>query len=202
MLTDDQLWHLSNAMDFKLEAICFKDELPKQLKFNTAYIINLEDSVDEEGNDNQGTHWTCLQVNKYPTGLIEPIFFDPYGAPPSESVKKFVKTTIHRELPYTDKDIQSLMNNACGWYCCAFLHYINKFDRRTGNLYVDVAQFLDFFEDLNTSADFKKNEFILKHFFQSKDPAKRREIDVFTDINSIDGEDDTGVKIPAELKMA
>jgi hypothetical protein len=202
MLTDDQLWHLSNAMDFKLEAICFKDELPKQLKFNTAYIINLEDSVDEEGNDNQGTHWTCLQVNKYPTGLIEPIFFDPYGAPPSESVKKFVKTNIHKELPYTDKDIQSLMNNACGWYCCAFLHYINKFDRRTGNLYVDVAQFLDFFDDLNTSADFKKNEFILKHFFQSKDPAKRREIDVFTDINSIDGEDDTGVKIPAELKMA
>lgn len=202
MLTDSQLWHLSNAMDFKLEAICFKDELPKQLKFNTAYIINLEDSVDEEGNDNQGTHWTCLQVNKYPTGLIEPIFFDPYGAPPSESVKKFIKTNIHKELPYTDKDIQSLMNNACGWYCCAFLHYINKFDRRTGNLYVDVAQFLDFFEDLNTSADFKKNEFILKHFFQSKDPAKRREIDVFTDIDSIDGEDDTGVKIPAELKMA
>ena len=202
MLDDTQLWHLSNAMDFKLEAICFKDELPKQLKFNTAYIINLEDSVDEEGNDNQGTHWTCLQVNKYPTGLIEPIFFDPYGAPPSESVKKFIKTNIHRELPYTDKDIQSLMNNACGWYCCAFLHYINKFDRRTGNLYQDVAQFLDFFDDLNTSADFKKNEFILKHFFQSKDPAKRREIDVFTDIDSIDGEDDTGVKIPAELKMA
>lgn len=202
MLTDSQLWHLSNAMDFKLETICFKDELPKQLKYNTAYIINLEDSVDEEGNDNQGTHWTCLQVNKYPTGLIEPIFFDPYGAPPSEAVKKFIKTNIHRELPYTDKDIQSLMNNACGWYCCAFLHYINKFDRRTGNLYVDVAQFLELFEDLNTSADFKKNEFILKHFFQSRDPAKRREIDVFTDINSIDGEDDTGVKIPAELKMA
>jgi hypothetical protein len=202
MLTDEQLFHLSNAMDFKLEKICFKDELPKQLKFNTAYIINLEDSVDEEGNDNEGTHWTCLQVNKYPTGLIEPIFFDPYGAPPSESVKKFVKMNIHRELPYTDKDIQSLMNNACGWYCCAFLHYINKFDRRTGNLYVDVAHFLDLFDDLNTSADFKKNEFILKHFFQSKDPAKRREIDVFTDINSIDGEDDTGVKIPAELKMA
>ena len=67
---------------------------------------------------------------------------------------------------------------------------------------LEVAQFLDFFDDLNTSADFKKNEFILKHFFQSKDPAKRREIDVFTDINSIDGEDDTGVKIPAELKMA
>lgn len=202
MLTDEQIHHLGDAMDFKIEAICFKDELPKQLKYNTSYIINLENSVDEEGNQNEGTHWTCLQVNKYPTGLIEPIFFDPYGAPPSEAVKKFVTSNIHKDLPYTDKDIQSLMNNACGWYCCAFLHYINKFGHRTGNLYVDVTHFLDLFEDLNTSADFKKNEYVLKHFFQSKDPAKRKEIEVFTDINSISGENDTGVRIPAELKMA
>jgi hypothetical protein len=202
MLTDDQLFHLANAMDFKVEKICFKDELPKKIKFNTAYIINLENSMDEQGNENEGTHWTCLQVNKYPTGLIEPIFFDPYGQPPAESIKKFVKDNIHKELPYTDKDIQSLMNNACGWYCCAFLHYINKFPHRTTNLYVDVAHFLDFFEDLNVSADYKKNEYILKHFFQSKDPAKRKAIDVFTDTSTISGEDDTGVRIPAELKMA
>lgn len=202
MLTDDQLFHLANAMDFNLEKICFKDELPKQLKFNTAYIINLENSMDEEGNDNEGTHWTCLQVNKYPTGLIEPIFFDPYGAPPAESIKKFVKDNIHKDLPYTDKDIQSLMNNACGWYCCAFLHYINKFDRRTTNLYVDVAHFLELFEDLNTSANYKKNEYVLKHFFTSKDPSKRKEIDVFTDTSSISGENASGTKIMAEMKMA
>jgi hypothetical protein len=38
----------------------------------------------ENGEENDGTHWTCMQVNKYPSGQIEPIFFDPYGAPPSE----------------------------------------------------------------------------------------------------------------------
>jgi uncharacterized protein YrzB (UPF0473 family) len=202
MLTDSQLFHLADAMDFKLEKICFKDELPKVLKYNTAYIINLDNSVDEEGNDNEGTHWTCLQVNKYPTGLIQAIFFDPYGQPPAEAVKKFVKDNTHKELPYTDKDIQSLMNNACGWYCCAFLHYINKFDHRTKNLYVDVEHFLDLFEDLDKSADFKKNEYILKHFFRSKDESKRREIEVFANSDTIDGEDDTGIRIPAELKYA
>jgi hypothetical protein len=200
MLTDDQLFHLSNAMDFKLEKVCFKDELPKVLKFNTAYIINLDNSIDEKGEENEGTHWTCLQVNKYPTGLIEPIFFDPYGQPPAEAIKKFVTSNIHKDLPYTDKDIQSLMNNACGWYCCAFLHYINVFPHRTKNLYIDTAHFLDLFEDLNVSANYKKNEYILKHFFQSKDPVKRKEIDVFTDTNSIMGEDSTGTKIMAEMK--
>jgi hypothetical protein len=201
MLTDDQLFHLGNAMDFKIEKICFKDELPKVLKYNTAYIINLENSFDEEGNQNEGSHWTCLQVNKYPTGLIEPIFFDPYGQPPAEAIKKFVTDNIHKDLPYTDKDIQSLMNNACGWYCCSFLHYINKFPHRTNNLYVDVAHYLDLFDDLNTSANYKKNEYILKHFFQSSDPAKRKEIDVFTDTSSISGENSSGTRIDAEIKM-
>jgi hypothetical protein len=67
---------------------------------------------------------------------------------------------------------------------------------------MDVAHFLDFFEDLNESPNFKKNEYILKHFFQSKDPAKRREIDVFVDTDTISGEDETGVKLPVELKYA
>ena len=58
MLDDSQLFHLSDAMGFKLEAVCFKDELPKKLKFNVGYIINLENSLDEEGNENEGTHWT------------------------------------------------------------------------------------------------------------------------------------------------
>ena len=29
------------------------------------------------------------------------------------------------------------------------------------------------FDDLNSSVDFKKNEYVLKHFFQSNDPANR-----------------------------
>ena len=208
MLTDDQLYHLSNAMDFKLEKVCFKDELPKTLKFNTAYIINLEDSVDEEGNDNQGTHWTCLQVNKYPTGLIEPIYFDPYGAPPPECVKKFVKDNIHKDLPYTDKDIQSLMNNACGFYCLAMGHYINASRYRTNDFYTDVSDFMEMFDDLNKSVDFKKNEFILKHFFRSEDPDKRNTIDVYKPIDSISSEDTgkgidgfKGDRIPCDIRI-
>jgi len=200
MLDDSQLFHLSDAMGFKLEAVCFKDELPKKLKFNVGYIINLENSLDEEGNENEGTHWTALQVNKYPSGLIEPLFFDPYGAPPSEAIKKFVKDGCGKPLPYTEKDVQSLMNNACGWYCCAFLHWINVFEGRSKDLYVDASAFLELFDDLNTSIDFKKNEFILKHFFVSKDPKKRKEINVLADINSIDGEDSNGVRLPVELK--
>ena len=79
-----------------------------------------------------------------------------------------------------EKDVQSLMNNACmcGYYCVAFLHYINAWQHRTKDLYADVDIFLHYFDDLNKSIDWKKNEYILKMFFQSSDPALRKEIDV------------------------
>jgi hypothetical protein len=46
------------------------------------------------------------------------------------------------------------------------------------------------FDDLNKSVDFKKNEYILKHFFRSEDPAQRREIDVIKSTESITSEDE------------
>ena len=145
----------------------------------------MDDSYDEKGNLNQGSHWTCLQVNKYPDGTIEPFFFDPYGAPPSENIKKFVKNTTGQKLPYNIKDIQSMMNNACGWYCCALLHFINGNPLRTKHLYTDANSFLELFDDLNKSVDFKKNEWILKHFFMPKDSKLRKEINVIGDLDSI-----------------
>ena len=189
MLTDKQITELSKKMKFSLAGIYFKDELPRKLQYNKGYVINLQDGTDEEGNSNDGSHWTALQVNKYPNGKIEPIFFDPYGVPPSENIKKWVLNNCGKKLPYTEKDIQSLMNNACGWYCCAFLHYINVFEHRSKDLYEDVSLFLDYFDDLNKSIDWKKNEYILKMFFQSKDPSKRKDIEVISSTHNIDGQD-------------
>jgi len=201
-LTDTQIKELAVKMQFKLADCLFKDELEAPLKFNEAYIINLEDSIDKDGNSNDGTHWTYLQCNKYPNDKIECIYFDPYGAPPSENIKKVVKETTGKNgLPHTTADIQSLMNNACGFYCLALGHFINASQYRTKDLFDDVATFIDMFDDLNHSVDFKKNEYILKHFFRSADPQLRKSIDV----DKISDEDEKGgvdmFKLPAEVKM-
>ena len=47
-----------------------------------------------------------------------------------------------------------------------------------GNLYDDIDNFLQMFDDLTTSHEYKKNEFILKQFFRSSDPSLRKEINV------------------------
>ena len=199
MLTDIQIEDLSHRMDVPLAGVFFKDELPKKLETNKTYIINLDDSTDDSGGFNEGTHWTMFQVNKYPNDSIHPIYFDPYGAPPPENIKKLVKQNFNKAIPHTTKDIQSLMNNACGFYCLAMSHYINAYPKRTKDLYADVADFLDYFDDLNKSIDWKKNEYILKHFFQSADPKMRKEIDIIKPIDSISSE--TNKAQPDLIKM-
>jgi hypothetical protein len=205
-LTDTQIREMSKKMDIPLAGILFKDELQSPLEYNKAYIINLQDSTDEDGNENEGTHWTFLQLVKHPTGKIEKIFFDPYGAPPSANIKKTVEeTTKTKGLPFTEKDVQSLMNNACGWYCLALGHFINASQFRSGSLYDDVGCFMDMFEDLNKSIDFKKNEYILKHFFRSADPTLRSTIEIINqdEKGGIDAfkDDPNMIRVPVETKM-
>jgi hypothetical protein len=203
-LTDTQIKDLCYRMDIPLGGVFFKNEL-KKLDYNKAYFVNMQDSVDETGQINPGTHWVYLQVQKTPNGQINPIYFDPYGQPAPEDVKKKVKKLTNRDnLPYTKKDVQSLMNNACGFYCLAFGHFINASQYRSGNFYDDVDKFLDMFDDLNHNVDFKKNEYILLHFFRSKDPKLRKEIDNIKPIDSIQNESEKGgldmMRIPVDIK--
>jgi len=199
-LTDSQIRDLCDRMDIPLGDICFKDELPEELEFNKGYFINLQDSVDQDGKPSPGTHWTFVECMKYPNDSTMGFYFDPYGVAPPENVKRVVKNTLGKQgLPYSTKDIQSLMNNACGFYCLAFAHFINSSKYRSGYLFNDVEAFLDMFEDLNKSADFKKNEYILKHFFRSENPEIRKEIDIITD-DDTPGEID-GFRLPVDIKV-
>ena len=205
MLTNEQIEELCPKMGVPMALVCFKNELPRKLQYNKTYFINMEDSHDSEGRENEGSHWTMLQVNKYPNDKIEPFYFDSYGEPPSENIKNFVKNNCSKGLPYNTSDIQSLMNNACGWYCLALSHFINGSQYKSGDLYSDVETFLSMFDNLNEKVDWKKNEYILKQFFQPKDPSLRKEIDVLANPNAIMNDDEKSshdmMKLGVDIKM-
>lgn len=209
MLTDHQVEDLAKRMNIPLEGCYFKDMLPKKLNVNKVYIINLQDSENDDGDDNSGTHWTMGYIRQTPKGQLQPIYFDPYGMPPPEIVKNIIEKQCNMKCPYTTKDIQSLMNNACGFYCLALAHYICASKYRTNDLYRDVDDFVDMFDDLNHSIDWKKNEYILMHFFRAEDPSMRKPIDNLTQDHSfyekILEEDEKGgkdlMKIPVDLNM-
>jgi len=207
MLTDIEVGNLADKMNIPFGGCFFKDELPPKVDVNKVYIINLQDSETEDGEQNGGTHWTMMYVRETPKKQLQPIYFDPYGAPPPEIVKKNFEKNYNKKLPYTTKDIQSLMNNACGFYCLALGHFITASKHRSNDLYKDVDTFMDMFDDLNHSIDWKKNEYILKHFFLSSDKNANKNVNVLQDHSFYDKiiEEDTGkgidmLKLPVSVK--
>jgi hypothetical protein len=177
MLTNDQIEELAERMEVPLVFCGFKSDIPKTIQASKAYIINLDNEYDTEGKRNGGTHWTCFYVVQYPNGKTESIYFDSYGVSPPEIVKVRLRRNFGLTyVPYTKKNVQSLISNACGYFCLAFLHFICTSQYRTKSLYDDVCLFLELFYDLETTIDFKYNEYVLKMFFQSKDETKRKPI--------------------------
>ena len=90
--------------------VCMKDELPSKLK-KGFYVINLQSSKD--GN---GTHWTALYYNSKHS-----YYFDPFGfIAPVKVEQKLNKYT------FNNKQIQNLKSTACGYYCIAFIIFMNE----------------------------------------------------------------------------
>jgi hypothetical protein len=170
-LTNFQLIDLAKALKYNLERVCFKTELCEQkLKYNVGYIINIQDEIDKTtGEDNMGSHWVALYVEKHKNGKVHPFYCDSYGAPPPEEVKSFVGSYV----PYSTKDIQSICADVCGFYATSFLFFVSSSKFRTHNIYQDAETYLELFKDLNLSHDFKQNEWMLQCFFSDKDFADK-----------------------------
>ena len=193
-LSDQQLKSLAKRMGFKLEYVVFKSQLQDMdVEYNTPYIINLDNEYAEDGKPNSGTHYTALYIQKDNKGVIKPCYMDSYGVAPPTEVLEFVK---RKHVPYNTKCIQSLMSEVCGYYCLSFFYFVTKFKDRSGEIYHDCETWTDLFNDLNKSSEWKANEYMLKHFFQSSDPEHRRNnpVEVFSDFRIIGSESNAPLK--------
>ena len=199
MLNNFQMLELAPKMGIPLKGVYFKDELKADdLEVGKSYVINLSDEKDEDGDQNIGTHWVALHIGKL-DGKIFPMYFDSYGVGAPEDIKKIVEKRFKKQLGHTTKNVQSIVSDACGWFVMAYLHFINKFYNRTGNILVDTALFLDLFEDLDKSTDWKKNEFILKLFFQEPGKGAQGMEKIFKDMTPDDiTKNDDKITIPIE----
>jgi len=108
-LRDKDINDILQSQGVKLKGIYMKDELPKKLKTGF-YVVNLQSSF--QGN---GTHWTAFYYNPKLS-----MYFDSYGYIPPLEVEEKIKPYI-----YNDIDIQSYSSTACGYFCIAFILYMN-----------------------------------------------------------------------------
>ena len=116
-----------------------RDSLPKKIKPNSFYIINLDDS---NGN---GTHWTCI-IN-----FEHCLYFDSYGAIPPTKVVSFMKTR-HTKRYYNCTQIQAVNSDLCGYFC---IYVINELEK--GHKFLDICS--------RFSNDYSKNDDIINEYF-------------------------------------
>ena len=143
---------------------CFYKNTLKKVQPNSSYIINLNSELDENGNRNSGSHWTCLVTDD----VKRAIYFDSYGEREPNEIRNLLKSNQYK-IGHTSKNIQSLMSNLCGFFCLAFIYFLSISKFRTKNIINDASIFLDLFEDLDLINDVYKNEFILSLFFTDKE---------------------------------
>lgn len=52
-------------------------------------------------------------------------YFDSFGLPPSESIKKYLKTS-DKQILYNTSEIQNIKSDMCGTYCIHFIRESEK----------------------------------------------------------------------------
>ena len=119
--------------------VYMKDELPLTLK-RGFYVINLQSSTV-----GSGTHWTALYYNSKHS-----YYFDPFGfIAPTQVEQKL------NEYTFNNKQIQNLKSTACGYYCIAFIIFMNK--RKNKKL-----GFIIFVDEFSTNTE--KNDKLLYNY--------------------------------------
>ena len=91
------------------------------LKFNTgkSYIINLGDNKGDK--QIGGTHWVALYCN----GKLA-YYFDSYGMEPPNELRDIIKEN-DLDIIYTTDIIQHQNSVAGGYYCIAFINFMEEF---------------------------------------------------------------------------
>ena len=141
----------------------YKDKITK-IQPNSSYIINLNSEFDEHRNRNTGSHWVALLMDD----MKQCIYFDSYGEREPNEIRNKLKCNQYK-IGHTNKNIQSLMSNLCGFFCLSFIYFLSISKFRTKNIINDASIYLDLFEDLDKVDDVYKNEFVLSLFFTDKE---------------------------------
>ena len=148
MLTNFDLEKLCHEYKVPIHAVVMKNELPPKVKDGN-YIVNLQSSTQGDG-----THWTGLIVEKK-----NALFFDPFGAEPSQEIVDFIKKRKDCTLGYTSRDIQDLTSHNCGYFCLAFLLHLKD----CTDLFDAANEFVNTFDNIS-----KNNDIRLGDVFRAK----------------------------------
>lgn len=146
-LSNIDLEEAAKKYNIPLAGVFSKDLLPSKLQKGFGYIVNLENSVDSNGNQLPGTHWVSVFCS--PTMGF---YFDAFGFPAPIQIENSLKNTYHGKPYYMNStEIQSIRTSICGYYCIYFIWYMDRHKRTILDPKRRFKKFVDEFNDQNPS---------------------------------------------------
>ena len=94
------------------EGVFARDELPSKRRRNRMFVMNTDTS------NLPGTHWVAVIVRNN-IGYC----FDPLGFAPSTTLSNWMNQYYKKWNSNTDRHVQPLYSNLCGYYCLYFLFW-------------------------------------------------------------------------------
>ena len=110
-LTDRDIIEILHSYNIKINGIYQKDKLPNKL-LDGFIVVNLQSSVE-----GFGTHWCALFHSKECD-----LYYDAFGFISPEAIED----KINKSYYYNKRDIQNINSSSCGFYCIAFIKYIQN----------------------------------------------------------------------------
>lgn len=147
MISNFDLEDLAQQRNLDLVGVFSKDRLPNE-KRTGSYIVNLQNE-----DDGGGTHWVVFKI--FNNGKC--CYFDSFGAPMPQEVNNWL--TKFKPVGTSNRHIQDLKSEMCGYYCLAFIEYFQHF--KTGDVFETFDDFLNLF-----SNNHKTNDKILKELLR------------------------------------
>lgn len=172
MLTNLEIADLAQRMRLPFVGCFNKNELPRHFETGKTYIINIQDSHDENNNALPGSHWTAFMLIDTPSKRV-PFYFDSFGLGPPAELDRLIRKQMGKKtkIAYSTKQIQHKdVSAACGWFSLAWAHFMSRggdgrFFRH--DLFERYADFVDLFD----AEQLQRNDDILRMFFQERPAA-------------------------------
>ena len=152
-MTNFDLEGHAKRLALPLHGVFSKDQLPPYHR-DGAYIVNLQDSVDEAGNPLGGTHWTGFYIEKG-----KAVYFDPFGVIAPLSVQHFLRP--FKPWLYSEKHIQNIRSEICGYYVLYFIWFMTNHQSKIKDVNQRFKRFLGLF-----SNDPTKNKTLLQKYIK------------------------------------
>ena len=111
-LTNSDIYSICIKLKLKLNGIYMKDELKAPLAQGN-YIINLQN------HDENGSHWTCFIKDKNNI-----YYYDSFGVVMPQNQYDIFRNESEN-IYYNTSDDQCIDSTSCGWWCIAFLYFMN-----------------------------------------------------------------------------